>query len=264
MRDSKFPHSQTVLQLKNVMIERNRKTILRDLNLTMPGGRLCAIVGPNGAGKSSLIQAMLGMLPISEGVMTVLGEAPGKKLTSIAYVPQKESVDWDFPIQVFDVVLMGTYARLGMFRRVGRAQRELALDCLRLMGIEDLRDRQISELSGGQQQRVFLARAMAQQADVYMMDEPFVGVDAKTERKIIEVLKRERDRGTGIFVVHHDLATIRNYFDEVILLNQTVVAAGAVAEVFTPDNLRRTYGGSVHLFEEPSPELSVSDHATLD
>jgi manganese/zinc/iron transport system ATP- binding protein len=219
--------------------------VLWDVDLEVPEGVLCAIVGPNGAGKTTLIKAALGLVPAAAGRVLIYGAPYDRQRRLVAYVPQRGSVDWDFPTSVLDVVLMGTYGRLGWVRRPGRAERERALAALDEVGMADLAGRQIAQLSGGQQQRVFLARALVQDARVYFMDEPFQGVDATTERAIVRLLQALRAEGKTVLVVHHDLQTVPEYFDWVLLLNVRRIAAGPVAEAFTEDNLRLTYGGRV-------------------
>lgn len=217
--------------------------VLWDIDLTVPQGVLLGIVGPNGAGKTTLIKAILGLVRTVAGTVQVLGQPLRTQRRHIAYVPQRGSVDWDFPTNVLDVVLMGTYGQLGWWRRPKAPQRQQALDALARVGMADFARRQISQLSGGQQQRVFLARALVQQAQVYFMDEPFQGVDAVTEKAIIELLRELRNTGRTVLVVHHDLHTVPEYFDWVTLLNVRKIAAGPVAEVFTPDNLATCYQG---------------------
>ncbi|MEM1451020.1 MAG: metal ABC transporter ATP-binding protein [Planctomycetota bacterium] len=219
--------------------------VVWDASLRLERGRLLAIVGPNGAGKSSLIKAVLGMVPRVAGRVRSFGLDPGRDRSRVAYVPQRTSVDWDFPASVLDVVVMGTYGKLGWFRRPRRAEREAAREALATVEMEDFEGRQISELSGGQQQRVFLARALVQKADLYLMDEPFAGVDAVTERAIVTILQRLRDEGTTIVCVHHDLTTVAETFDDVALLNREIVAFGPVEEAFTRENVEATYGGRV-------------------
>lgn len=219
--------------------------VLWDVDLEVPEGVLMAIVGPNGAGKTTLIKAVLGLVPVAAGRVLVHGAPYTQQRKRVAYVPQRGSVDWDFPTSVLDVVTMGTYGRLGWLRRPGAAEKAHALEALGQVGMADFAGRQIAQLSGGQQQRVFLARALVQDADLYFMDEPFAGVDATTERAIIGLLQTLRAEGKTVLVVHHDLQTVPEYFDWVLLLNVRRVAAGPVAEVFTDDNLRRTYGGRV-------------------
>ena len=211
----------------------------------MPPGVLLAIVGPNGAGKTTLIKAALGLIKSVAGQTLILGAPYAEQRRLVGYVPQRGSVDWDFPTSVLDVVMMGRYGRLGWLRRPGRADRERALEALEKVGMARFAERQISQLSGGQQQRTFLARALVQDAQVYFMDEPFQGVDATTERAIVELLKELRAAGKSVIVVHHDLQTVTEYFDWVLLLNVRRIAAGPVGTVFTEENLRRTYGGRV-------------------
>ncbi len=204
-----------------------------------------AIVGPNGAGKTTLIKAILGLLKTAAGQVLVYGEPYAKQQHRVGYEPQRGSVDWDFPSSVLDVVQMGLYGKLGWFKRPGKKEKAIARDALVNVGMEAFESRQISQLSGGQQQRVFLARALVQDADLYFMDEPFQGVDAITERAIIQILRTLRAQGKTVMVVHHDLQTVTEYFDHVMLLNVRSIASGPVDDVFTEDNLRKTYGGRV-------------------
>lgn len=208
-----------------------------------------AIIGPNGAGKSTLIKAALGLAPISSGSIRVFGQPYAAARLRVGYVPQRASADWDFPTSALDVVTMGCYGRLGWFRRPGRAERERALRCLEHLGMAAYASRQISQLSGGQQQRVFLARALAQDADLYIMDEPFVGVDAVTEKAIIGLLQELRGQGKTVVCVHHDLDSAPEYFDWVALMNVRMVASGPFQEVFTRENLARAYGGRPYAFK---------------
>ncbi|MEM1043279.1 MAG: metal ABC transporter ATP-binding protein [Bacteroidota bacterium] len=221
------------------------RPVLWDIDLAVPEGVLMAIVGPNGAGKTTLIKAMLGLVDVAAGQTLIYGEPYARQRSLVAYVPQRGSVDWDFPTSVLDVVMMGLYGRLGWIRRPGKKEKQAALEALDKVGMRDLADRQISQLSGGQQQRVFLARALVQDAQVYLMDEPFQGVDATTERAIVTLLQELRQAGKTLVVVHHDLQTVPEYFDWVLLLNVRRIAAGPVDEVFTEDNLRLTYGGRI-------------------
>ena len=218
------------------------KPVLWDIDLTVPSGLLMGIIGPNGAGKTTLIKAMLGLVTPVSGRVLIHGQPYQANKRSVGYVPQRGTVDWDFPTTVFDVVMMGTYGQLGWFRRPGGVQREATEDALQKVGMLDLAKRQIRELSGGQQQRVFLARALVQQAPVYLMDEPFQGVDAVTERAIIEILRELRNQGRTVLVVHHDLQTVPEYFDWVTLLNVRKIASGPMSEAFTAANLKATYG----------------------
>ncbi|MES2995925.1 MAG: metal ABC transporter ATP-binding protein [Verrucomicrobiota bacterium] len=237
------------LTVHDLTVAYQRKPVLWDIELNIPEGRLVGIVGPNGAGKSTLIKACLDLVPKTSGWARIYGADYRKNRHLVAYVPQRESVDWDFPVSALDVVAMGTYRTLGWLRRVGKKQRAAAMEALDKVGIAHLAKRQISQLSGGQQQRVFLARALAQDAKVYFMDEPFAAVDAATEQAIVDVLKDLRGRGCTCFVVHHDLATVPEYFDWVVLLNMRVVASGPTDEVFTRENLRKTYGGRLNLLD---------------
>jgi manganese/zinc/iron transport system ATP- binding protein len=218
------------------------KPVLWDIDLTVPAGVLMAVVGPNGAGKTTLIKAVLGLVRPVSGEVLVGGKPYSARSRTVAYVPQRGTVDWDFPTTVADVVTMGTYGRLGWFRRPGKAERADAAAALGRVGMGEFAGRQISQLSGGQQQRVFLARALVQDAPVYLMDEPFQGVDAVTERAIVEILRELRSRGRTVLVVHHDLQTVPEYFDWATLLNVRKIASGPIAEAFTPENLRAAYG----------------------
>jgi manganese/zinc/iron transport system ATP- binding protein len=249
------PHAIDVADLTAVYHE---QPVLWDVDVTVPAGVLMAIVGPNGAGKTTLIKCILGLIRPVAGQVLVQGAAYKERRESVAYVPQRGSVDWDFPTNVLDVVEMGRYGALGWIRRPGRREREKALDALDKVGMRDFASRQISQLSGGQQQRVFLARALAQEADIYLMDEPFQGVDATTERAIIEILRELRASGKTVVAVHHDLQTVPEYFDWVTLLNVRKIASGPVAEVFTEDNLRLTYGGLVAILTNGSQQPAVS------
>ncbi len=237
----------------------HRKPVLWDVDYDAPPNRLIAIVGPNGAGKSTLIKACLGLIPPASGQVEFWGHSYKKARSRIGYVPQRESVDWDFPVSALDVVCMGRYRMLGWCRPVTRAHKAAAMECLDRVGMAPLAKRQISQLSGGQQQRVFLARALAQEADLYFMDEPFAGVDAATERAIVEVLRELRSSGKTVLTVHHDLQTVEQYFDDVILLNMRVVASGPVAEVFTQENLQRTYGGRLTLLAAASEAIARAE-----
>ncbi|MCL4131864.1 UNVERIFIED_CONTAM: hypothetical protein GTU68_058165 [Idotea baltica] len=211
--------------------------------MTVQPGTMTAIIGPNGAGKSTLLKAALGIVKPLSGQVQVFGAPLARQRGRIAYVPQRASIDWDFPTRVIDVVLMGLYRQLGLLGRVRGVHRTRALDCLDRVGMRDFAERQIGQLSGGQQQRVFLARALAQDADLYLLDEPFAGVDAATEKAIIGVLKSLRAEGRTVVVVHHDLATVRDYFDNVFLINTSKVAEGPVDTTFTAETLQATYGG---------------------
>ena len=221
------------------------KPVLWDIDLQVPSGILLAIVGPNGAGKTTLIKAILGLIKPVAGQTLIYGKPYAEQRRLVGYVPQRGSVDWDFPTSVLDVVMMGRYGELGWFRRPGHDDRARAMEALEKVGMTQYAGRQISQLSGGQQQRTFLARALVQDAQIYFMDEPFQGVDATTERAIVALLKELRAAGKSVLVVHHDLQTVPEYFDWALLLNVSRIAAGPVGTVFTEENLRRTYGGRV-------------------
>jgi manganese/zinc/iron transport system ATP- binding protein len=221
--------------------------VLQDIDLAIPKGQLCAIIGPNGAGKSTLIKAALNLVPTVAGTVRIFGKPYAQQRHRVGYVPQRTSVDWDFPTTALDVVMMGAYGRLGWVKRPGRRERELAMHCLDQLGMADYADRQISQLSGGQQQRVFLARALIQDADLYFMDEPFAGVDALTEKAIVTLLQALRARGKTVVCVHHDLDSAPDYFDWLVLLNVRLIAAGPFISTFTYENLRKTYGGAMKL-----------------
>jgi manganese/zinc/iron transport system ATP- binding protein len=246
------------LSIHDVTVAYNRKPVLWDVDYDAPRRSLVGVIGPNGAGKSTLIKAVLGLVPLASGRVQVFGQPARKQRRRIGYVPQRESVDWEFPVSALDVVAMGRYGRIGWFRRVGKADKDAARACLEQVGLADFAHRQISQLSGGQQQRVFLARALAQEADFYLMDEPFAGVDAATERAIIDILRTLRDQGKTCLVVHHDLQTAREYFDHVMLLNMRIVAAGPTATTLTSENLKKTYGGRLTFMDQAGAELARS------
>lgn len=233
------------VEVRDLTVAYRERPVLWDIDMEVPEGVLMAIVGPNGAGKTTLIKAILGLVKPAAGEVLVYGRPYRLEQRRVGYVPQRGSVDWDFPTSVLDVVTMGLYGRLGWIRRPGREERALALQALEKVAMADYADRQISQLSGGQQQRVFLARALVQDADVYFMDEPFQGVDATTEKAIVALLRTLRSSNKTVIVVHHDLQTVPEYFDQVMLLNVRRLAIGPVGDVFTEENLRRTYGGRV-------------------
>lgn len=240
-----------VIDISALSVSYERKRVLTNIYLTLEAGRSYGVVGPNGAGKSTLFKAMLGLIEYT-GKVSIEGGPIENKRKTVVYVPQKTDVDWHFPATVFDVVLMGRYPHKKLFQRLQAADREMALQALQEVGIEDLKERQIGELSGGQQQRVFLARALCQQADVFLLDEPFVGVDITTEEKIIQILKGLAKAGKTVLVVHHDLSSVREYFDEVILLNQRLIAYGSVATTFTQENIKRAYGAQLPILHQIS------------
>jgi manganese/zinc/iron transport system ATP- binding protein len=236
-------NSPFAIDVADLTVAYQEKPVLWDVDLQAPPGVLLAIVGPNGAGKTTFIKAVLGLIKPAAGQVLIYGKPYAQQRALVGYVPQRGSVDWDFPTSVLDVVMMGRYGALGWFRRPGRDERERALEALEKVGMAKFADRQISQLSGGQQQRTFLARALVQDAQIYLMDEPFQGVDATTERAIVDLLKELRASGKTVLVVHHDLQTVPEYFDWVMLLNISRIAAGPVGVVFTEENLRRAYGG---------------------
>lgn len=229
------------ISIEDMTVAYHKKPVLWDVDLNIPKGILLAIVGPNGAGKSTLIKSMLDLIKPISGEVSFDGKTYKEYRKHIGYVPQSGSVDWDFPTNVLDVVLMGRYGEIGWIKRPTKKDKKLALDSLAKVGMDGYANRQISQLSGGQQQRVFLARALVQNAEIYFMDEPFKGVDAKTEKSIVAILKELKNQGKTLVVVHHDLQTVEEYFDWVALLNKQLIAYGLVKEVFTDENLNKTY-----------------------
>jgi manganese/zinc/iron transport system ATP- binding protein len=262
------------IEVTDLTVAYREKPVLWDVDLEVPSGVLMAVVGPNGAGKTTLIKAILGLVRSAAGQVLIYDKPYAEQRQMVGYVPQRESVDWDFPTNVLDVVMMGRYGHLGWVRRPSRNERALALEALDKVGMRSFADRQISQLSGGQQQRVFLARALVQDAQVYFMDEPFQGVDATTERAIVALLQELRAAGKTVVVVHHDLQTVPEYFDWVTLLNVRRIASGPVDEVFTEDNLRLAYGGRVAFLSrngrsgshksEPGLEPDATSQETYD
>ncbi len=246
------------LAVRDLTVAYRDDPVLWDIDLTVPSGTLMGIVGPNGAGKTTFIQAVLGLVAPAAGQVRIFGAPYEEQRDRVGYVPQRGSVDWDFPTHALDVVMMGLYGQLGWFRRPGQPEREAARAALDEVGMLDYADRQISQLSGGQQQRVFLARALVQDADLYFMDEPLQGVDATTERAIIDLLRELRSRGCTVIVVHHDLQTVAEYFDHVMLLNVRRIASGPVEEAFTEGNLRLTYGGRVGFLRQRTDASSAA------
>lgn len=247
---------ESPLSVHAMTVAYQQKPVLWDVDYDAPAKSLIAIVGPNGAGKSTLIKACLGIIPRATGAVEFWGCAYKEVRQKIGYVPQRGSVDWDFPVSAEEVVTMGRYAKIGWCRTIRKADREKSEHYLEQVGMVDFADRQINQLSGGQQQRVFLARALAQEAELYVMDEPFAGVDAATEKAIIQILKKLKETGKTVICVHHDLVTVPDYFDHVLLLNTRVIAAGPVDVVFTPENLKITYGGRLTLLDEVSQAIA--------
>lgn len=243
------------IEVHNLTVAYGRRPVLWDIDFAVPEGQLIALVGPNGAGKSTLIKAIMGLMPLSSGWVKIHGRPLQEQRGLVGYVPQRESVDWDFPTDALDVVLMGRYGRLPLFGRPGREDRRVALECLEKVGMSPYARRQISQLSGGQQQRVFIARALAQDARIYLMDEPFAGVDAATEGAIIALLRTMKAEGKTVLVVHHDLQTVPDYFDWTMLLNLRMVAFGPTGDVFTPERLHETYGGRLNLLTQVTERI---------
>jgi manganese/zinc/iron transport system ATP- binding protein len=243
------------VEVHDLTVAYGAQPVLWDIDVKLPEGKLIAIVGPNGAGKSTMLKTILDQVKPTTGWVKVFGEPYARRRSWVGYVPQRESVDWDFPTSALDVVTMGLYGRIGWLRRPSRHHRAVARECLEKLGIENLARRQISQLSGGQQQRVFLARALAQDARLYLMDEPLAGVDATTEQAIMKLLRDLRDEGRTVLVVHHDLQTVQEYFDHVVLLNMRLVAAGPVRETFTSENLHLTYGGRLTMLTRAAEAL---------
>ena len=245
LKEVKAPPEVVPLRVEGLTAAYRDEPVLWDVSFEVPQGELVAIVGPNGAGKTTLLKVVMGLMEPAAGRALVYGKPFEKARHWVGYVPQRGSVDWDFPTSALDVAQMGLYGKLGWFRRPGRKEREKAMECLEKVGIAHLADRQISQLSGGQQQRVFLARALAQDARLYLTDEPFAAVDYKTERAIVALLRELKAQGSTVIVVHHDLATVPDYFDRVVILNKRLVAEGPVSEVFTKENVSEAYGGAV-------------------
>lgn len=252
------------LEIHDLTVSYDKKPVLWGIDLSIPKGAIAGIIGPNGAGKSTLIKSIMDLIPASSGYVKIFDQDLDQVRSQVSYVPQKESVDWDFPASVFDVVLMGRYSKVGFFKRPRKADIEAAEFALTQVGMEKYRNRQISQLSGGQQQRVFLARALSQQADIYFMDEPFAGVDAATEKAIIQLLKNLAKEGKTVIVVHHDLQSVTTYFDWVIMLNLRLVAAGPTDEVFNQQLLEETYGGKLTLLTEVGELMKKGEYPTRE
>lgn len=241
-----------VLEIHDLTVSYGKNPILWNIDFSLPHGILAGIIGPNGAGKSSLIKAIMGLLEVNSGYIRVFDSEMDAVRKKISYVPQRESVDWDFPASALDIVMMGTYHKLGLFNRPGKKEKALAMKCLEKVDMASFHDRQISELSGGQQQRVFIARALAQEADIYFMDEPFAGVDISTENTIVELLKQMTKDGKTVIVVHHDIHSASRYFDWIIMLNMHLIASGPTDQVLTEPLLQKTFGGKLALLSDVS------------
>ena len=235
----------SAISVKGLSVSFDRKRVLTNIYLEIEQGKIYGVIGPNGAGKSTLFKAILDLIEIDTGSVKVEGKPIQKMRKKVVYVPQKNDVDWQFPATVFDIVLMGRYPHKKVLQRLSKEDKEIAVQALEEVGMAAFKDRQIGELSGGQQQRVFIARALCQESDIFFLDEPFVGVDITTEEKIIQILKRLAQEGKTLLVVHHDLATVRKYFDKVILLNQRMIAVGDTETVFNEENIARAYGGQL-------------------
>jgi ABC-type Mn2+/Zn2+ transport system ATPase subunit len=232
------------IKVENLHVSYHGNDAIQNVSFEISPGNLVGVIGPNGAGKSTLLKALLYLIPRDKGNVEINGKRINQMRKKIAYVPQRSNIDWDFPITVMDTAMLGTYPNLGLFKRPGKKEKELAYTCLEKVGMEHFKDRQIGELSGGQQQRVFVARALAQQADIFFLDEPFVGIDVSSEQTIIKILKELRDDGKTVLVVHHDLSKASDYFDELILLNKHLVDYGSVHKVFQSDVLSKAYNTS--------------------
>lgn len=252
--------SHPILELHNVTVAYNQKPVLWNIDFTLPSGNLIGVVGPNGSGKTTMIKSIMGLVPLSSGYVKIFGKDLAEIRHRVSYVPQRGSVDWDFPASVLDVVLMGRAKPSNLFKKISKEDKAIAMSCLQKVKMETFIKRQISELSGGQQQRVFLARALAQEADLYLMDEPFAGVDAATERAIIDLLKEMKSAGKTILVVHHDLQSVSEYFDWVLLVNTRLVASGRTEEVFNSDLLYETYGGKLNILTQVGDLMQKKNH----
>lgn len=231
----------TAIDIKHLHFSYHENEVLQDITFSLDKGRLIGIIGPNGAGKSTLLKAILGLVPLNKGEIKIYGKSLDQMRKNIAYVPQRSNIDWDFPIIVKDTVLLGTYPRLGVFHRPTKKEKDWAMDCLIKVGMEKFSNKQIGELSGGQQQRVFLARSLAQEAECFFLDEPFVGIDVSSEELIINILRELRDEGKTVFVVHHDLMKVEDYFDDLILINKELIGAGPVDSIFRPELMETAY-----------------------
>jgi manganese/zinc/iron transport system ATP- binding protein len=249
--------ARTVIDVHNLTVSYDRRPVLWDVDFSLPEGKLIGIVGPNGSGKTTLLKSIMGLVPLSGGYVRIFDQALGEVRSQVSYVPQRESVDWDFPAQVRDVVLMGRYRPGNLFRRLSKADREVAGWALEQVRMQEFAGRQIAQLSGGQQQRVFIARSLAQQASLYLMDEPFAGVDAASEKAILDLLLELKEKGKTLLIVHHDLNTVQRYFDWVVLLNTRLVAAGPVEEVFTEANLQAAYGGQLNVLAQVADRIQA-------
>jgi manganese/zinc/iron transport system ATP- binding protein len=238
------------IEVHNLTVSYDGRPVLWDIDFNLDSGKIIGVIGPNGSGKTTSLKAIMGLLKPSSGFVKIFGKSLDEVRDRVAYVPQRESVDWDFPASVLDVVLMGRYRGHNLFRRTNKTDLEIALQSIEKVGLTEFKNRQISQLSGGQQQRVFIARALAQQADLYLMDEPFVGVDAATESAILALLQEMKKQGKTVLIIHHDLQTVSDYFDYLVLLNTRLIAKGQPHEVLTKENLSNAYGGQLTLLSK--------------
>ncbi|MCE2743331.1 MAG: metal ABC transporter ATP-binding protein [Fluviicola sp.] len=238
------------IEVHNLSVSYQNVPVLWDIDFTLPKGQIVGIIGPNGSGKSTLLKAIMGLIPLASGNVKVLNKNLSLVRDQLAYVPQRETVDWNFPASVEDVVLMGRYKKGNLFRRLTKIDKVIAQESIEKVKLEKYKGRQISQLSGGQQQRVFIARALAQGASIYIMDEPFVGVDMSTEKTILDLLIQMKEEGKTIIIVHHDIQTVSNYFDYIVMLNTRLIAHGPTNEVLTEENLQATYGGQLNIISK--------------
>lgn len=240
-----------MIEINGLSVSYDRKRVLTNIYLQIPQGGIYGLIGPNGAGKSTLFKAILGLIQAESGVIRINDKSIEECRKEVVYIPQRSEVDWTFPATVLDIVLIGRYPYKKIYQRLNAYDKEMAFNALKEVGMEAYQHRQIGELSGGQQQRIFLARALCQEASIFFLDEPFVGVDVTTEEKIIQILKRLAKQGKTLLVVHHDLSTVSNYFDQVILLNQRLIAFGPTQTTFTEGNIAATYSGQLPILQHP-------------
>jgi len=243
-------NNNTSIEVHNLSVAYNRTPVLWDIDFELPKGEIIGIVGPNGSGKSTLLKAIMGLISVSSGYAKIFGKELGQVRDRVAYIPQRESIDWNFPATVEDVVRMGRYKKGRLFSRLTQIDKQLSHEAIEKVNLTEFKNRQIAQLSGGQQQRVFIARALAQGADIYIMDEPFVGVDIATEQTILKLLFQMKEEGKTVVIVHHDLQTVSDYFDYLVLLNTRMIAHGPTKEVMTNENLQATYGGQLDLLSK--------------
>lgn len=251
-------NEKCAIEVHNLTTTYGGAPVLWDVDFELPAGQIIGVIGPNGSGKTTLLKTIMGILEPSSGYVKILGGDLNRMRERVAYVPQRESVDWDFPASVFDVVMMGRYRNNNLFRRSNRTDIEIVNESIEKVGLTEFKKRQISQLSGGQQQRVFIARALAQKAEIYLMDEPFVGVDAATENSILTLLQEMKNNGKTVLIIHHDLQTVSDYFDYLVLLNSRLIAKGTPSEVLTEENLTNAYGGQLTLLAKVANLIKVN------